>query len=173
MLGSGMSPANDRPWDCQRLRKTNRLARMKRLAGIAAILLVAAAHSQTSSPPSAGSASGPPPDAADVNTATVYIREAWNDFTHCRRPSACSEYFDTFGVAIPFTDGSIVPFAHIQRLGATSRDCIKTAHTALEQGNRSLAVQWVMAARIENKRMRDWLGSHPDAVVEALRRCCS
>lgn len=137
---------------------------MKRLAGIAAILLVATAHSQTSSPPA---------DAADINTATVFVREAWNDFSHCRRPSACNVYFDTFGVAIPFTDGSIVPFAHIQRLGATSRDCIKMARTSLEQGDRSLAVQWVMAARIENKRVRDWLGSHPDAVVEALRRCCS
>src|SRR5689334_11024617 len=139
---------------------------MKRFAGIAAILLAAGAHSQTSSTPGAGSTSSPLPDAADLNTATIYIRDAWNDFTHCRRPSACSAYFDTFGVAIPFSDGAIVPFAHIQRLGATSRECIKTARASLDQGDRSLAVQWVMAARIENERVRDWLGSHPDAVVE-------
>jgi len=75
-------------------------------------------------------------------------------------------------VAISFDDGSIAPFAHVQRLTATSRDCIKTAKALLEQGDRSLALQWVMAARIENKRVRDWLGNHPGAVLEALRHCC-
>ena len=161
-----MSPAHDRARDCQRRLKTHTLDRMKRLAGMAAVLLIsAAAQSQTPN--------SPDPDAADVRTAENYLREAWNDFSHCRRPSACDTYFDTFGVAIPFTDGSIVPFSHIQRLTATSRDCIKAARTYIDQGDRRLAVQWAMAARIENKRVRDWLGSHPDAVVEALRHCCS
>src|SRR5262249_10589670 len=118
-------------------------------------------------------ASPGPDTAADLRTAANYVRDAWNDFSHCRRASACNTYFDTFGVAIPFTDGSLSPFSHIQRLTATSRDCIRAARTALDQGDRSLAVQWVMAARVENKRVRDWLGSHPDAVVEALRHCCS
>ncbi len=145
---------------------------MKLAAGIAAVLLMAAAHSQTQNPADGAAETPNPPSAAEINQATVYVRDAWNDFSHCRRPSACSSYFDSFGVAIPFADGSIAPFAHAQRLSATSRDCIKTAKTYLEQGDRSLAVQWAMAARLENARVRDWLGSHPDAVLEALRRCC-
>ena len=135
---------------------------MKCLARIAAACLIAVAHAQT-----------PEPAAADIRTATTYVREAWNDFSHCRRPSACTVYFDTFGVALPFADGSVASFAHVQRLEATSRDCIKTAKTHLEHGDRSLAVQWVMAARVENQRVLDWLGGHPDAVLEALHRCCS
>ncbi len=73
-------------------------------------------------------------------------------------------------MAIPFADGSIVPFSHVQRLSATSRECVKKAKALEEEGNRSLAVQWAMAARIENRTIRDWLGSHPDAVLEALRQ---
>jgi hypothetical protein len=108
--------------------------------------------------------------AADVAQATGYLKAAAADFTNCRRPSACNVYFDTFGVAIPFADGSIVPFSHVQRLTATSRECIKKAKALEEEGNRSLAVQWAMAARIENRSVRDWLGNHPDAVLEALRQ---
>jgi len=110
------------------------------------------------------------PAEADVNTAIGHVKDAWNDFTHCRRPSACNTYFESFGVAISFDDGSIAPFAHVQRLTATSRDCIKRAKALLEQGDKSLAVQWAMAARLENRRVRDWLGNHPDAVLEALRQ---
>jgi hypothetical protein len=124
-----------------------------------AVLLMSAAHSQTLAE-------------ANVKVAIGHVKNAWNDFTQCRRPSACNTYFETFGVAISFRDGSIAPFAHTQRLTATSRDCIKTAKAYLEQGDKSLAVQWVMAARIENTHVRDWLGNHPDAVLEALRHCC-
>ena len=109
-------------------------------------------------------------EAADVAQATAYLKSAANDFTNCRRPSACNTYFDTFGVAIPFADGSIVPFSHVQRLSLTSRECIRKAKSLQEEGDRSLAVQWAMAARIENRTIRDWLGSHPDAVLEALRQ---
>jgi hypothetical protein len=148
---------------------------MKRLAGIVALLWMVAAHSQA---PTAESQTPPAPqptftaDAADVSKATEYIKDAWKDFTHCRRPSACNIYFESFGVAIAFGDGRISPFVHTQRLTATSRDCIKNARAYLEQGDKSLALQWVMASRIENTRVRDWLGSHPDAVLEALRHCC-
>ena len=110
------------------------------------------------------------PAAADVAQALGYLKSAAADFTNCRRASACHVYFDTFGVAIPFADGSIVPFSHVQRLTATSRECIKKAKALEEEGNRSLAVQWAMAARIENRSIRDWLGNHPDAVLEALRQ---
>ncbi|HEY2401148.1 MAG TPA: hypothetical protein VGI23_12395 [Steroidobacteraceae bacterium] len=107
---------------------------------------------------------------ADVAQAATYLKTAAADFTNCRRASACKTYFDSFGVAIPFADGSIVPFSHVQRLSATSRECVKKAKALEEEGNRSLAVQWAMAARIENRTIRDWLGSHPDAVLEALRQ---
>jgi hypothetical protein len=142
---------------------------MKYFVGIAALSLMAAAHSGAARAQTPDAA----PPAADIRTASGYVREAWNDFSRCRRASACNTYFDTFGVALPFADGSVAPFAHMQRLEATSRDCIKTAKAHLEQGDKSLAVQWVMAARVENKKILDWLGSHPDAVLEALRRCCS
>jgi hypothetical protein len=105
-----------------------------------------------------------------VAQAVAYLKSAAADFTNCRRASACKVYFDTFGVAIPFADGSIVPFSHVQRLSATSRECVKKAKALEEEGNRSLAVQWAMAARIENRAVRDWLGSHPDAVLVALRQ---
>ena len=136
---------------------------MKRLPEMAAVLLIcAAAHSQAPSSPA--------PDAADVRVAEHYVVEASKDLSHCRRPSACDIYFDTFGVAIQFADGSVGAFSHVQRRAATPRDCIKSARTYLQQGDRSLAVQWVMAAWIENERKRDWLGSHPDAVMAALRQ---
>jgi hypothetical protein len=147
---------------------------MKCLAGMAAVFWMAAANSQTPTPdssaPAASQSQIAAPVAADVAVALSYIRAAGADFTHCRRVSACTTYFETFGVAIPFSDGSIVPFSHVQRLTATSRDCVKKAKALQEQGDRSLAVQWAMAARLENPRVRDWLGSHPDAVLEALRQ---
>jgi hypothetical protein len=151
---------------------------MKCLAGIAAVLLMSAAHSQTPAPapaPAPPSASQPliaAPSEADVAVAIRYIKEAWNDFTHCRRSSVCNAYFEAFGVAISFADGSFAPFSHVQRLTATSHDCIKTAKALQEQGDKILAVQWVMASRIENTRVRDWLGAHPDAVLKALHHCC-
>jgi hypothetical protein len=152
------------------------VAWMKCLAGIAAVLWMSAAHSQTPAPdPAAPAASQPQiaaPAEADVAVAIGYIKGAWNDFTHCRRASACNTYFETFGVAISFANGSFVPFSHVQRLTATSHDCIKTAKALREQGDKSLAVQWVMASRIENTRVRDWLGNHPDAILEALHHCC-
>jgi len=144
---------------------------MKRFAGMLAVALATAAQSQAPSsdqaPAPAANANG---DRADVVQAATYLKSAAADFTNCRRASACKIYFDSFGVAIPFADGSIVPFSHVQRLSATSRECVKKAKALEEEGNRSLAVQWAMAARIENRTVRDWLGNHPDAVLEALRQ---
>jgi hypothetical protein len=149
---------------------------MKRLVGMAAVFLMSAAHSQTPAPGPAATAAPQAqinaPAAAEVAAATNYIEQAWKDFSHCRRASACNTYFESFGVAISFADGSIAPFSHVQRLTATSHDCIKTAKAYLHQGDKSLALQWAMASRIENTRVRDWLGNHPEAVLEALRRCC-
>jgi hypothetical protein len=149
---------------------------MKRLAGMAAVFLMSAAHSQTPTPEPAAAAAPQSqinaPAAAEVAAATGYIKQAWSDFSHCHRASACNTYFESFGVAISFADGSFVPYSHIQRLTATSHDCIKTAKAYLHQGDKSLALQWAMASRIENTPIRDWLGNHPEAVLEALRRCC-
>jgi hypothetical protein len=160
---------------------------MKCFAALLAVLMATAAQSQIASDPAGIPAkqAEPPPagstgatsapvtvSAADLATATNVVKEAWNDFTGCRRPSACKANFESFGVAIAFADGSMSPFSHVQRLTATARDCIRNAKAYLEQGNRSMAVQWVMAARIENTGVRDWLGNHPDAVLEALRHCC-
>jgi hypothetical protein len=145
---------------------------MKCLAGIAAVFLMSTAHSQTPAPPSASQPPIGAPSKADVAVAIRYIKGAWNDFTHCSRAPVCNTYFETFGVAISFADGSIAPFSRVQRLTATSHDCIKTAKALQEQGDKSLAVQWAMASRIENIRVRDWLGTHPDAVLEALHHCC-
>jgi hypothetical protein len=138
---------------------------MKRFPVLLALLMATAAHSQAADPQA-------PVSAADINTATSSVKRAWNDFNRCSLPSACNAYFDSFGVAISFGDGSIAPFAHVQRLNTRSHDCIKNARAYLEQGNKSMAVQWVMASRVENTGVRDWLGDHPDAVLEALRRCC-
>ena len=149
---------------------------MKCLVPLIALLIVSAARSQTPVPDPADAPAAQAHDAvpseADINTATSYLKDAWNDYSQCRRPSACNAYFESFGVAISFGDGSIAPFTHTQRRTATSRDCIKNAKAYLEQGNKSLAVQWAMASRIERIGVRDWLGNHPDAVVEALRHCC-
>jgi hypothetical protein len=75
-------------------------------------------------------------------------------------------------VALTFNDGSIVPFAHEQRLKASAHDCIVNARAALERGDRGLAVQWVMASYLRNDAFRSWIGDHPDTVVAALQRCC-
>jgi hypothetical protein len=164
---------------------------MKRIAGMLALALATAAQSQTPSSDgdhvkdaqaegvqananntNDGGADGrhASVDREDVVQAVSYLKSAAADFTNCRRASACKVYFDTFGVAIPFADGSIAPFSHVQRLSATSRECVKKAKALQDDGNRGLAVQWAMAARIENRTIRDWLGNHPDAVLEALRQ---
>jgi len=109
-----------------------------------------AAQTTIASPSDAASANVPAANVAlanvekaDVAQAAAYLKTAAADFTNCRRASACKTYFDSFGVAIPFADGSIVPFSHVQRLSATSRECVKKAKALEEEGNRSLAVQWV------------------------------
>jgi len=108
----------------------------------------------------------------DVKTVLVEIRSAWRDYGPCEPHSVCDAYFESYGVALMFNDGSIVPFAHEQRLRASAHDCIMNARAALERGDRALAVQWVMASYLHMDAFRSWIGDHPDTVVEALRRCC-
>lgn len=113
-------------------------------------------------------ASGPSPE--DVHNALVNEQWAWNDHGPCTRFLLCATYFDSFGVNITFSDGSIVPFAHVQRLTTSAHDCVQNAKNALAQSppNRGLAVEWVMASQIHNKPLMEWMRTHPDAVVAAL-----
>jgi hypothetical protein len=109
---------------------------------------------------------------SDVRKALSEIKSSWRDYTQCERAKLCSVYFESFGVGLTFNDGSIAPFAHAQRLTASGHDCIVNGRAALEHGDRGLAVQWVMASELQDPPLRNWLGDHPDAVIEALRRCC-
>ena len=107
---------------------------------------------------------------ADVQKALVNEKWAWNDHGPCTWVVLCATYFDNFGVNIDFSDGSVVPFAHVQRLTTSAHDCIQNAKNALTQSppDRGLAVEWVMASQIHNKPLMDWMRTHPDAVVAAL-----
>jgi hypothetical protein len=109
---------------------------------------------------------------AEVKKALTDIRASWRDFNTCDRSDVCSAYFDTFGVALTFGDGSIAPFSHLRRRTLSAHDCIVNARAALEQKDRGLAVQWVMASQAEHPQLRAWMGDHPDAVIEALHHCC-
>jgi hypothetical protein len=106
----------------------------------------------------------------DLKKAASQIRRSLHDYDKCTHSKACSSYFESFGVGITFGDGEIVPFAHVQRLTASKHDCIVNARDALDRGDRSMAVQWVMASEMLEPLDRNWLGDHPDAVLEALRR---
>jgi hypothetical protein len=110
--------------------------------------------------------------AGDIKTALTEIRISWKNFNGCDRQNVCGLYFDTFGVALEFNDGTIAPFSHERRHLLSAHDCILKAREALDQGDRGLAVQWVMAAEAQNPSQRNWMSTHPDAVVEALHQCC-
>lgn len=105
----------------------------------------------------------------DVATAKAHIDWAWNDHGPCSRFTLCATYFDSFGVNLKFSDGSVAPFAHISRLTTSAHDCIENARRELrEKGDRAMAVQWVMASQIHNRPVWEWMRAHPDAVVTAL-----
>jgi len=107
---------------------------------------------------------------ADIKKALSQIRAASRSYAPCDRPARCSGNFDSFGVALTFNDGTMAPFAHEQRRKQSGHDCILNAREALQRGDRALAVQWVMAAHMDDSLTRNWLGDHPDAVLEGLRR---
>ena len=107
--------------------------------------------------------------ADDLKQAESLIRASWHDYEKCSHSKICSAYFESFGVGITFADGEIVSFAHLQRLTTSRHDCIQNARDAAGRGDRALAVQWVMASQMLVPLDRNWLGDHPDAVLEALR----
>jgi hypothetical protein len=100
------------------------------------------------------------------------LKQAWRDIRPCNTSSLCTTYFDSFGVGILFADGTTRPFVHEQRLSLSPHECLERAREFLEQGDRSLAVQWVMASQ-KSADLREWMRLHPDAVIQALSKCCS
>ena len=119
----------------------------------------------------AGSAAGEPAVAipkADLKKAISILRRSTRDYAACTRVKTCSAYFDSFGVAFSFADGSIAAYSHEQRGQISGHDCVVKARNALNGGERSLAVQWMMAAQADILN-RNWIADHPDAVLEALR----
>ena len=123
----------------------------------------------TSLAPATGASTAVSVPDEDLKKAASEIRGSWRDYDKCTRSKVCSSYFESFGVGITFGDGEIVPFAHVQRLTASRHDCIMNARDALDRGDRGMAVQWVMASQMLEPLDRNWLGDHPDAVLEALR----
>jgi hypothetical protein len=116
------------------------------------------------------SAAAPIPS-ADIKKAIYQIRKGLRSYAPCDdRTPHCSGNFESFGVALTFSDGTMVPFAHEQRIKQSGHVCIVNARDALARGDRALAVQWVMAAHMDDPLTRNWLGDHPDAVLEGLRR---
>jgi len=142
-------------------------------------LVVALAVAQAQTPadtdanaPSAAapaSAAAPVPK-ADVRKAASHIRRAWESRSLCWDTVRCAAYFSSFGTALTFKDGTLVPLAHEQRLSLSGHDCIQHARAALHAGDRAMAVQWVMASHLDDPLTRNWLADHPDAVLEGLRR---
>lgn len=140
---------------------------------ISAVLCPVMAQSEAPAAPPAGAPpSGAVVPAGDVKKALKAIRVSWRNFNGCDRQNLCGVYFDTFGVALTFNDGTITPFSHVRRRTLSPHDCIINAREALDHGDRGLAVQWVMAAKAEEIAERTWMSDHPDAVVAALHDCC-
>jgi len=110
-----------------------------------------------------------PPPAGQTDIQKAYQNElwAWNDNGPCSQFLLCATYFDSWGVNLTFSDGSVAPFAHVQRLTTSAHDCIQNAKNALP-GQKGLAVEWVMASQIHNPDLLNWMKNHPDAVIAAL-----
>lgn len=131
------------------------------MAGLLAALALAAAVSGCATPGD-----------QDVTDVLEHVQAAWLDYNQCAPAEFCNSYFDSFGVALMFADGSTQPLAHVRRLDASAHDCIENAKDALASGDRALAVQWVMASQ-HSAAVREWMRQHPDAVLDVLRTCCS
>jgi hypothetical protein len=104
----------------------------------------------------------------DMKKALSIVRRSTRDYAPCTRVPTCSAYFDSFGVGFTFADGTIAAFSHEQRLQISGHDCVLNARSALGRGDRSMAVQWMMAAQADILN-RNWIGDHPDAMLEVLR----
>jgi hypothetical protein len=110
-----------------------------------------------------------PVSRSDLRKASSRLHRAYRKDVPCRDVARCAVYFETFGAALTFNDGTIAPFAHEQRLERSDRGCIQEARAALSRDDRAMAVQWAMAAYIDDPLTRNWLADHPEAVLEGLR----
>jgi hypothetical protein len=104
----------------------------------------------------------------DEVEASNHIVWAWNNHGPCTQAVLCATYVDHFGIT--FKDGSFGAFIKVQRLTTSAHDCIVQAKKAKAEGNRGLAVEWVMASQIHNRGAYVWLRDHADAVITALDR---
>ena len=145
---------------------------LRALAVSGALTIACALSPANAQGPSASKSDDPTLSERDIKTVLVEIQAAWRNYGPCEQHRICDAYFESYGVARTFSDGSIVPFAHEQRLKASAHDCIINARAALDRGDRALAVQWVIASYLHDDSFRAWLADHPDTVVAALRRCC-
>ena len=125
------------------------------------------AHGDDSTSADHGATSSAIP-AADMKKAFSILRRSTRDYAPCTHSKSCLAYFDSFGVGFTFADGTLAAFVHEQRLQISGHDCVLKARNALSGGDRSMAVQWMMAAQLDILN-RNWIGDHPDAMVEALR----
>lgn len=114
---------------------------------------------------------GGPAAAQQVDRSQVlkHMNEAWHDRFRCMPVDFCSSYFDSFGVALVFADGSASPFEHVQRGDTAAHKCIKLAKGYLAKGDRGRAVEWAIASQT-SLNVRDWMREHPDEVLELLGR---
>jgi hypothetical protein len=145
---------------------------LRALVIFGALAIASALSSAVAQNESAAQTGGAAVQDRDVKAALTEIISAWHDFAPCSRTQTCSMYFESYGVALTFNDGTIAPFAHTQRLTASAHDCIVNARAALASGDRGMAVQWVMASYVHDALFRNWLADHPDAVIAALHHCC-
>ena len=106
---------------------------------------------------------------SDVDEAYKHIKWAWDNHGPCTRLFLCLTYINEVGITFS-SPGGFGPFAQIWRGNTSAHDCIQNAKDHLAAGHRGIAVEWVMASQIHNPPVKDWLRTHPDAVVEALGR---
>ena len=126
------------------------------------------AGESTSSDAAQGSASPAAIPAADMKKSLSILRRSTRDYTMCTSTRLCLTYFDSYGVGFTFADGTLAAFSHEQRGQISGHDCVANARKALSHGDRSMAVQWMMAAQSDILN-RNWISDHPDAMLQALR----
>jgi hypothetical protein len=106
--------------------------------------------------------------AADMKKSLSLLRRSTRDYMQCTSTRVCLTYFDSYGVGFTFADGTLAAFSHQQRGLISGHDCVVNARNALSRGDRSMAIQWMMAAQNDILN-RNWISDHPDAMLKALR----
>jgi len=102
----------------------------------------------------------------DVAIAFGAIDWAWKDDGPCTRFALCMKYVNDVGIT--WGDGSFMPSFGVWRGPRSAHSCIQNAKDDVNAGQRGRAVEWVMASQIHNPPVKEWLRTHPDAVIAAL-----